>query len=121
MRTRSGEPQSGRLRVVCASCNNGWMSDLQQEAKPHLLPLIKGETYLLHRNDQKTLAAWIAMFAMVAEHVDKIALAHRPRLRSPSWNAHTYGHRLVWIFAHRTHPVIRSPLKRPVVHRVRRA
>lgn len=71
MRTRSGEPQSGRLRVVCASCNNGWMSDLQQEAKPHLLPLIKGETYLLHRNAQKTLAAWIAMFAMVAEHVDK--------------------------------------------------
>jgi hypothetical protein len=33
---RSGEPQSGRLRIVCEDCNTGWMSDLQKAAK-HIL------------------------------------------------------------------------------------
>jgi hypothetical protein len=33
---RSGEPQSGRLCIVCEDCNTGWMSDLQKAAKPIL-------------------------------------------------------------------------------------
>ena len=67
IKKRSGEPQSGRLRIVCQTCNNGWMSVLQTEAKPILLSLIKGESRVLHRKALRTLAAWTAMFVMVAE------------------------------------------------------
>jgi len=68
---RSGEPQSGRLRIACVSCNTGWMSRLQTATKPILIPLIKGERVVLHRKAQSTLATWIAMFTMVAEYMSK--------------------------------------------------
>jgi hypothetical protein len=67
IKKRSGEPQSGQLRIVCQECNNGWMSVLQSEAKPILLPLIQGESLVLHRKAQSTLSAWNSMFVMVAE------------------------------------------------------
>lgn len=68
---RSGEPQSGKLTIACVGCNTGWMSDLQKATKPILIPLMRGERYLLTRKAQRTLAAWIAMFTMVAEYMTK--------------------------------------------------
>ena len=32
------------IRRVCAICNNGWLSELEQAAKPRLEPLILGDT-----------------------------------------------------------------------------
>jgi hypothetical protein len=58
---------SGTIKLVCKPCNNGWMSRLQNDAKPILLPLMRGERRALNRREQVTLAAWIAMFIMVAE------------------------------------------------------
>jgi hypothetical protein len=77
----SGDIQSRRLRVVCQSCNNGWMSQLQERAKPYLLPLIAGEVTAFNVTGQKVLAAWITMFVMVAEHFDgyKVATTMKQR------------------------------------------
>jgi hypothetical protein len=81
---QSGSAQSGRLRRVCLSCNTGWMSELQEQTKPILLPLILGQRSFLHRKAQSTLSAWIAMFVMVAEFLDKtgtrIAISSKDRL-----------------------------------------
>jgi hypothetical protein len=66
--TRSGEPFSGALRIVCRDCNNGWMSKLQEEAKPIILPLILGEPSRLNRRGQELLAAWVTMFVFVSEY-----------------------------------------------------
>jgi hypothetical protein len=83
VRKHSGSSQSGRVRVVCRECNNGWMSRLQSDVKPILVPLLKGERISLHKKAQATLAVWIAMFAVVAEHQSKtprkvaITAAHR--------------------------------------------
>jgi hypothetical protein len=71
IKKRSGSPQSGRIRRVCRCCNNGWMSLLQEDTKPILLPLVLGEVSSLHKNNQSKLAAWIAMFTMVSEFIDK--------------------------------------------------
>lgn len=109
---RSGEPQSGRLAVVCEACNTGWMSILQQEAKPILIPLIEGKPILLARKQKCVLAAWIAMFTMVSEFLDKtgeriaITLRERSYLREtgkvpPNWK--------VWI-AHQNQKTWRGPL-----------
>jgi hypothetical protein len=56
--------------VVCEHCNTGWMSRLQEEAKPHLLPLILGQSTTLTAEAQTLMTAWIAMFTIIAEHFD---------------------------------------------------
>lgn len=71
IKKQSGDPQSGRIRCVCKSCNNHWMSILQNETKPILIPLLKGEKCSLTKKAQATLAAWCAMFTMVAEFKDR--------------------------------------------------
>ena len=37
-----GDPRSRRAKCVCAKCNNGWMSDLQNKRKSTVLALAKG-------------------------------------------------------------------------------
>jgi hypothetical protein len=62
-----GDPRSRRVKFVCASCNNGWMSQLQERAKPILLPLIKGERTVLGLDAQRLLAGWCAMSVMTSD------------------------------------------------------
>ena len=105
---RSGSAQSGRLRRVCLSCNTGWMSKVQEQTKPILLPLILGQTSSLHRKAQTTLSTWIAMSVMVAEFLDKtgtrVAISSKDRLflknnlRAPSNMKIWIGHfeRIKW-------------------------
>ena len=90
-----GDLRSRKLRVVCKSCNNGWMSQLQERAKPLLLPLIKCEAAAFSYEDQELLSAWIAMFVMVAEHFDRYKVVSTKKERQylrrqlkapPNWN-----------------------------------
>lgn len=67
---RPGDPHSQTLRVVCRECNNGWMSSLQEAAKPILLPLLGDHWSSISEADQKTLGAWASMFVSVAEMGD---------------------------------------------------
>ncbi len=49
-------------------CNNGWMSSVESDAKPLLLPLIKGEAFLLSKADVATISKWIALKIIISEH-----------------------------------------------------
>ena len=79
---RSGDLQSRRLRVVCKDCNTGWMSRLQEKAKPHLLPLIQGEVTALDVSAQTIISSWAAMFVMVAEHFNLYTVTTSQEQRS---------------------------------------
>lgn len=68
--SRTGDTHARRLRRVCLKCNRGWMSDLQQSAKPFLVPMLEGRSTVLNRKAQKIVAAWITMTAMTAEFLD---------------------------------------------------
>jgi hypothetical protein len=68
--TGPGDPHSKRLRIVCGTCNSGWMSQLQEQAKPLLIQLIAGNWPNLSPHDQRVLAAWATMFTMVVEFAD---------------------------------------------------
>jgi hypothetical protein len=91
----SGDIQSRRLRVVCERhCNNGWMSRLQEKAKPYLLPLVLGQTTAMDVTAQGIVAAWVAMTVMVAEYFNPsmaaVSYAQRRHLCSnktvpPNW------------------------------------
>lgn len=56
-----------KVRFVCSKCNNGWMSDLENRAKPVLERVLGDGTIILDGSDQKTLALWSVKSAMVFE------------------------------------------------------
>jgi len=56
-----------RVGVVSTDCNTGWMSQLEDAAKPVLSSLIRGEPRLLSARDQMTISTWMTLRAMVSE------------------------------------------------------
>lgn len=77
----SGDPRSRKLKVVCSACNNGWMSQVQDRAKPHLVRLISGEKFDLPRQARAALSRWAALFTTVQEyiHVDLVSVSQKER------------------------------------------
>lgn len=45
-------------RIVCGSCNNGWMSRLESVAKPFVGPLVQGKSVILEPFTQVLVATW---------------------------------------------------------------
>lgn len=68
---RPGDLADQTLRIACGDCNNGWMSRLQQAAKPHLLPYIQGRWTKPGRDARRLISSWATMFAMVVEFGDE--------------------------------------------------
>jgi hypothetical protein len=50
--------------VVCASCNGGWMSDLEARASPLLSPLVGGQPQPLGIEEQAFIAIWAVKTTM---------------------------------------------------------
>ena len=57
-----------KANVVCAVCNNGWMSSLESLTKPLLVPMINGTETVLDLEAQRTVSAWATKTTMVFEH-----------------------------------------------------
>jgi hypothetical protein len=71
-RTRGRTVQFGnvldvKIRRVCKTCNNGWMSQLETRAKPLLEPMFDGTPVTLHPNDQAVLALWSIKTLMMTD------------------------------------------------------
>ncbi len=77
VRIRAGDPLDASVPIACAECNNGWMSEIQNRAKPYLIPLFKGESCLLDYSAQSVIATWIAMASMTGEYMRKSGQAGR--------------------------------------------
>lgn len=61
---------SFKLRRVCKVCNNGWMSHLENEAKPLILSLMTRARTIdsLDRGQRHLLARWAAKTAIIESH-----------------------------------------------------
>ena len=79
---RDGDARDQTLRVVCETCNNNWMSQLQTRAKPTILALVRGEWPLIAATERRALAAWCTMFSMVIEFADPPTRASTPAERA---------------------------------------
>lgn len=77
---RSGDYSSMKLKVVCAACNNGWMSDMQTSAMPAVRELLGGGQIDLIAT-RHTLANWCTMFAFVLEQGNPLSVTTAPALR----------------------------------------
>jgi hypothetical protein len=71
VRIRAGDPINSQVSVVCGECNNGWMSRLQERAKPFLIPLFAGIPEILTDASQRAIAAWASMATMTGEHITR--------------------------------------------------
>jgi hypothetical protein len=58
------------VKWLCPSCNNGWMSRLEDEAKPVFESVLDDKLKDLDASAQSTLARWAVKTAMVLEAVD---------------------------------------------------
>jgi hypothetical protein len=86
------------VRVVCRSCNEGWMHRLEEETRPILTPLAQSRTRIrLDAAACRTLALWTTKTAAVAEHTTR-HVALRPRDCEAMMRSLTPPrHALVWL------------------------
>lgn len=88
-----GPSRSRTLRIACASCNSGWMKDVNDRAKPTLVRLAKGEWWDLSPYERQSIAAWATLFTMSYEHADLATMATLPAERLKfSINHHPPAH-----------------------------
>lgn len=61
---------SFKLKKICKCCNNGWMSKLEESAKPLILGVIRGvrEFGSLSEDERRILARWAGKTAIVESH-----------------------------------------------------
>jgi hypothetical protein len=75
------------------------MSQIQENAKPHLIPLFKGEPFWLDMKAQAAIATWAIMSTITAEHIQRsssettVPRADRTRFMDGHWK--------VWIAPYR--------------------
>lgn len=62
----TAKPFRTTVKMVCAGCNNGWLSQMEGLAKPVIAPLIRGEPRRLPYDDQALIAAWTCKTALVS-------------------------------------------------------
>lgn len=67
---QNGSLASLKFRVVCESCNNGWMSQIEENVKPFFSRALSSSIQNVDESMQASIANWIAMKIMVAEQSD---------------------------------------------------
>jgi hypothetical protein len=62
------KPYKATANVVCAGCNNGWMSRTEEAAKPYLAGMVEERGRELHEGGQLVLARWALLKAIIFDH-----------------------------------------------------
>ena len=93
-----------RIKCVCKKCNNGWMSDIEGENKPHMLAMMNDKPTVLEPAQQKLLTRWAILKAMVLDgasparrkpfYSESERRSMKPSLRSLPAGTHTWIGRL---------------------------
>ncbi len=92
----AGSLFSKKLRIVCKTCNTGWMSRLETAAKPHIMAMFSGRHNIpLEEPAQLVLARWafqtIAVLAQLRltsfplDHCHELYDSERPPEHSQIW------------------------------------
>lgn len=63
-----GDIHDWQVKCVDEACNNGWMRELEERAKPLLLPLVRRQQTALSPNHRRTIAGWAVLKAIIGEY-----------------------------------------------------
>jgi hypothetical protein len=75
---RRAKPFNRRPHIVCQQCNNGWMKELEDRARPILLPLLDGFKITLPLANQRVVAAWAAKTCFALMYSDRYSPHYVP-------------------------------------------
>lgn len=56
-------------KQICASCNAGWMADLEGSVRPLISPMVQGQRVVLPPDAQNQIARWTIKTAVMARYV----------------------------------------------------
>lgn len=56
-----------KIKCVCTTCNEGWMSTLEGEVRPYLGTMLHGIVLTLTARQQEMISRWLLKIAMVLE------------------------------------------------------
>ncbi|MBP2566974.1 hypothetical protein [Agrobacterium tumefaciens] len=79
---RLGDILNKTVRSVCVTCNNEWMSALQNDAKPLIVDLIQRFHLPNSETERRIIAAWVVMTALSWEQLDKATSTSNIKERS---------------------------------------
>jgi len=71
-----------KVKVVCAHCNNGWLSTLENDAQPHLETMIAGRGMTFSPDVSMKVATWALKMGVLLDHNhpgSKVVPAHHYR------------------------------------------
>ncbi len=69
--SRAGNPRDVQAKAVCATCNNGWMNDLDNKLATLGPQLLKGRTVRLTKAKQQALATWATKTMLMLQHTHR--------------------------------------------------
>lgn len=71
-----------QLRIACASCNGGWMSEIETGAQGILRRLQVNPQHPISRSDQLSISRWATLRSIVNQYTieDRVAIPLRDRL-----------------------------------------
>lgn len=93
-RQYQGSLTNRKRRCVCTTCNNGWMSGIEDRAKAAMAPAILGQPTTLSINDQISIGTWLTLKTIIEDrsHIKQccvpdyeVAAFHRLPQPLPSW------------------------------------
>jgi len=91
------------VNCVCNACNTGWMSRLEDKAKPLLQSMAVGNGRDLYATGQRTVAAWTVLKAMMfngKDRDDPIPAIHHRDLYASRDDPRPPRDTQVWVGAH---------------------
>src|SRR5713101_1714265 len=65
----SSEDLNWKARVVCETCNNTWMSNIETNAKSAMSGLIRGETGVISQSCADSIALFAFKTAVIFDHI----------------------------------------------------
>jgi hypothetical protein len=90
-RTRRVGTQIALAKRVCATCNNGWMSGMEEAVQPYLKAMMSGISVPLNGDAQQTVATWATKTAFMLTYTSRgHPSVHQDQLR--------------WVYEHRIPP-----------------
>ncbi len=74
---RQGHIFKKRFKFVCQNCNSGWMSGIENDAKPILVPLLEGRRIVVLMSMRRTLAQWLSLKLMLTDCIGAEPVLHQ--------------------------------------------
>lgn len=122
LRTKRAKGPAFFTRAFCRACNQGWMSDLEQDVQPVMAPMIVRRQRLLDPDEQRLLAFWSVKTALAFQAVESATTMfaeprdyrelfeeRRPSARARAWIGMTPDGADAWYRAHAVR-IPQSPL-----------